>query len=100
MNEEQIDELEELTRQMIEANKEQSITLSNLDKTLITVSNTMTTISNNQADMKLDIEGLQGDIKGLQEERNINIIQWLKDNWAKLGLIGIVAYEIIKNSIQ
>jgi len=91
--------LEELTQQMIEANKNQNTTLSNLDKTLIEVSNTMTNISRDQKAMKVDIEGLQGDIKGLRDERSINIVELAKNNWFKVVIAGYLVWQFLNNTI-
>lgn len=100
--EEKIEDLpviEKLLEQQIESNKSQNETLGKLDKTLTEVCNTMVNMSDNQKEMKTDIEGLQENIKGLQDERNINIVKWLKDNWLKLVLGGYVLWDFLKGSI-
>jgi len=93
--------VEELLRQMIGVNKEQnnimnknSDAIIDINKTLIKVDGNMDTMAKNQSTFSVNLDEVKKDINDLKEERNVNIIKSIKDNWWKIVLAGIGLYEL------
>lgn len=73
--------------------------LDNLRETMQDTNLVMTTLTdkvNNQSDK---IDNLETKINSVQEERNINIVKWLRDKWYTIVLGGGLLYEVIKDLI-
>lgn len=45
------------------------------------------------------VGGLENDVKALKNERNLNVVEWLKQNFITIILAGTLIYEIISKSV-
>lgn len=73
--------------------------LDNLRETMQDTNIVMTTLTakvNTQSDK---IDNLENKINTVQEERNVNIVKWLRDNWYTIVLGGGLLYEVTKDLI-
>lgn len=93
--------VEELLRQMIGVNKEQNKIMSknsdaiiDINKTLIKVDGNMDTMAKNQNNFSNSLNEVKQDVNGLKEERNVNIVKSIKDNWWKIVLAIVALYQL------
>lgn len=73
--------------------------LNKLDDTMQDTKVVMTTLTEKVNGQSDKIDSLETKINAVQEERNINIIKWLRDNWYTIVLGGGLLYEVIKDLI-
>lgn len=73
--------------------------LDGLRETMQNTNLVMTTLSADVNRQSAKIDNLENKINTVQEERNINIVKWLRDNWYTIVLGGGLLYEVVKDLI-
>lgn len=73
--------------------------LDGLRETMQNTNTVMTTLSADVNRQSAKIDSLETKINTVQEERNINIVKWLRDNWYTIVLAGGLIYEVAKDLI-
>jgi len=87
--------VEKLLEEVIASNNSQSETMENFNMTLTKVNTNMEHMYLSQQEMKATLSKTQSDVEELKEERNVNIMKTIQQNWWKIILVGFGVYEML-----
>lgn len=91
--------MQALVQQTVDAYNKLDDTMTEVSKTMVEVNLTLGNMNNKIEGVQNNAKALESEIQGIKEERNVNIVEWLRDHWVELAVAGVVIGELIKNGI-
>lgn len=89
--------MDDLIKRNISAYEKLDHTMQEFGGTMIKVTTALDNMNTKVEDVQSKIDNVQEEVVQLKEERNINIIEWIRDNWYTIILGGGLIYEVIKD---
>lgn len=91
--------MKDLIQRNVDAYDRLNVTMQNVNQNLTENTISIKQLGIEVADVKEQTMSNKNEIDNLKDERNINIISWLRDNWVSIVLGGGLIFELVKNYI-